>query len=93
MTLPRIATTEEHLEARRKLLVREKELTDLRDEINTQRRNLPMVEVTKDYTFDGPEGRVRLIDLFEGRPQLVIYHFMFDPDSDTGCPSCSAALE
>ena len=93
MTLPRIATPEEHLQARRKLLIREKELTDLRDEINTQRRNLPMVEVTKDYAFVGPAGKVGLIDLFEGRQQLIIYHFMFDPDSDTGCPSCSAGTD
>jgi predicted dithiol-disulfide oxidoreductase (DUF899 family) len=93
MSLPRIATPEEHVAARKQLLIREKELTDLRDEVNTQRRNLPMVEVTKDYVFDGPDGKVRLIDLFEGRPQLVIYHFMFDPDSDTGCPSCSAGTD
>ena len=52
-----------------------------------------MVEVTEDYVFDGPDGRVRLIDLFEGRPQLVIYHFMFDPDADKGCPSCSAGTD
>ena len=49
-----------------------------------------MVEVTKDYRFDGPDGQVGLLDLFEGRPQLIIYHFMFDPSWDDGCPSCTA---
>src|SRR5262249_4663635 len=55
--------------------------------------NLPMVEVEKDYTFEGPQGTVRLADLFEGRPQLIIYHFMFDPSWDEGCPSCTAGTD
>ena len=93
MSLPRIATAAEHLAARTKLLAREKELTDLRDELNTQRRNLPMVEVEKEYRLMGPQGPAGLIDLFEGRPQLIIYHFMFDPDSDEGCPSCTAGTD
>ena len=93
MSLPRIATAAEHLAARTKLLAREKELTDLRDELNTQRRNLPMVEVEKDYRLTGPQGPAGLIDLFEGRRQLIIYHFMFDPDSDEGCPSCTAGTD
>src|SRR4051812_42088894 len=93
MSLPRIATAEEHLAARRELLQREKELTRLRDELSTARRNLPMVEVTKDYRFDGPGGQVGLTDLFEGRPQLIVYHFMFDPSWDEGCPSCTAGTD
>jgi len=58
-----------------------------------ERRNLPMVEIEKDYTFDGPNGTVRLIDLFEGRPQLIVYHFMFHPDWEDGCLSCSAGTD
>ena len=88
MTLPRITSREEWLEARTELLTREKELTRQRDELNAARRNLPMVEIDKDYTFDGPDGPARLIDLFEGRAQLIVYHFMFDPTWDDGCPSC-----
>src|SRR3954468_10244933 len=90
MSLPRTPPAAEHLAARTKLLAREKELTDLRDELNTQRRNLPMVEVEKEYRLMGPQGPA---DLFEGRPQLIIYHFMFDPQSDEGCPSCSAGTD
>ena len=93
MSLPRIATRDEWRAARIELLKREKELTQARDALNTERRNLPMVEIDKDYTFDGPDGRVRLIELFEGRPQLIIYHFMFHPEWDDGCPSCSAGAD
>jgi predicted dithiol-disulfide oxidoreductase (DUF899 family) len=75
------------------LLDEEKELTAQRDSLNTKRRELPMVEVEKDYVFDGPNGPVRLIDMFEGRRQLIIYHFMFDPDWDDGCPSCTAGTD
>ena len=93
MTLPKIATRDEWLAARKELLAKEKELTRQRDALNTERRNLPMVEVTTDYVFDGPMGRVRLIDLFEGRRQLIVYHFMFDPSWEDGCPSCSAGTD
>ena len=93
MALPRIATRENWLAAREELLAKEKELTRQRDALNTERRNLPMVEVEKDYTFDGPSGRVRLIDMFEGRSQLIIYHFMFDPEWEDGCPSCTAGTD
>ena len=93
MSLPRIATREEWLAARKDLLAREKELTRLRDELNTERRCLPMVEITKEYTFDGPDGEVGLVDLFEGRPQLIVYHFMFDPSWEDGCPSCTAGTD
>lgn len=93
MTLPRIGTREEWLAARKELLAEEKALTKARDALNTQRRNLPMVEVEKDYRFDGPNGPARLIDLFDGRRQLIAYHFMFDPSWDEGCPSCTAGTD
>lgn len=93
MTLPRITTRDEWLTARKALLEKEKQLTRLRDSINTERRNLPMVEIEKDYVFAGPGGQVRLIDMFDGRAQLIIYHFMFDPEWDDGCSSCSAGAD
>ncbi len=93
MSLPRIATPDEWLAARTELLVKEKDMTRRRDALNAERRSLPMVEVEKDYTFDGPSGTVRLIDMFEGRAQLVLYHFMFDPAWEDGCPSCSAGTD
>ncbi len=93
MSLPRIATRQEWAEARKSLLAREKELTRQRDALNTERRNLPMVEVDKQYVFDGPDGQVALLDMFQGRRQLILYHFMFDPDWDEGCSSCSAGTD
>jgi predicted dithiol-disulfide oxidoreductase (DUF899 family) len=93
MSLPKVATQTEWLRARKELLDKEKEMTRQRDSLNTQRRELPMVEVEKDYIFDGPAGPVRLNDMFEGRPQLIIYHFMFDPEWEDGCPSCTAGTE
>ncbi|MDQ3898290.1 MAG: DUF899 domain-containing protein [Actinomycetota bacterium] len=93
MSLPRIATRDEWLSARKELLVKEKELTRRRDALNRERRDLPMFEVEKDYTLEGPSGTVRLIDLFEGRRQLIVYHFMFDPGWEDGCPSCSAGTD
>src|SRR5213595_1004806 len=94
MSLPRIATREAWLAARKELLAKEKELTRLRDELNAERRDLPMAEIEKDYRFDdGRNGAVRLIDMFEGRRQLIIYHFMFDPDWEDGCPSCTAGTD
>jgi predicted dithiol-disulfide oxidoreductase (DUF899 family) len=90
---PAIATREEWLEARLELLVKEKELSRHRDRVNAARRALPMVEVTKDYSFDGPRGKVGLPDLFDGRGQLLIYHFMFEPDAEEGCPSCSLTTD
>ena len=93
MTLPRIASREEWLAARMELLAKEKELTRLRDALNTERRNLPMVEVTKDYVLEGPDGPARLADLFEDRRQLIVYHFMFDPSWDDGCSSCTAGTD
>lgn len=89
MSLPRIVSREDWLEARKALLVREKEMTRARDALNAERRRLPMVKVEKDYVFDGPDGQKRLIDLFEGRRQLIVDHFMFDPRWEKGCPGCS----
>ena len=93
MTLPKIASRDEWVAARKELLAKEKELTRRRDALNRERRELPMVEVTKDYVLDGPRGRARLIDLFDGRRQLIVYHFMFDPEWEDGCPSCTAGTD
>jgi predicted dithiol-disulfide oxidoreductase (DUF899 family) len=93
MSLPRIASRDEWTAARKDLLTKEKELTRRRDALNTERRELPMVEVTKAYEFDSPDGTVRLLDLFEGRAQLIVYHFMFHPDWEDGCPSCTAGVD
>ena len=80
---------EDWLAARRELLAREKEFTRLRDELSRQQRALPWERVEREYVFDGPEGEETLADLFDGRSQLVVYHFMFPPEDDEGCPSCS----
>jgi predicted dithiol-disulfide oxidoreductase (DUF899 family) len=93
MSLPRIASRDEWLAARKELLAAEKELTARRDALSTARRNLPMVPIDEEYVFDGPKGSVSLLDVFEGRPQLIIYHFMFHPEWDDGCPSCTAGTD
>src|SRR5438067_13662417 len=93
MTLPRIASRDEWRAARVELLKKEKEFTRTRDALNIDRRNLPMVEIDKEYVFDGPDGKVSLADIFEGRPQLIIYHFMFHPEWEDGCPSCTAGTD
>lgn len=80
---------EEWLAARKALLTREKELTRLRDELNAKRRALPWVKVEKEYTFDTIEGRRSLVELFEGRSQLIVHHFMFGPGWSAGCVGCS----
>jgi predicted dithiol-disulfide oxidoreductase (DUF899 family) len=84
-----IVSREQWLSLRKELLLKEKELTRARDRINAERRTLPWVRVDKDYVFDAPSGEISLADLFDGRSQLVIYHFMFGPDWNEGCPSCS----
>lgn len=89
MTEPRIVGTEDWLAARRALLEREKELTRLRDAVAAERRALPWRRIEKDYVFDAPDGGVSLADLFDGRGQLLVYHFMYGPDYREGCPSCS----
>lgn len=86
---PPVASREEWLVERQKLLAHEKELTKQKDRVNAERRRLPMVKLKKRYEFDGPQGKQSLLDLFEGRQQLVIYHFMFDPKWDKGCPGCT----
>ncbi|ADB31669.1 protein of unknown function DUF899 thioredoxin family protein [Kribbella flavida DSM 17836] len=89
MNLPDVVSREQWLVARKQLLAEEKEFTRRRDALNANRRRLPMVLVEKDYRFAGPDGEVGLADLFEGRAQLVVYHFMFQPEWDAGCPNCS----
>ncbi|HEX5687318.1 MAG TPA: thioredoxin family protein [Ideonella sp.] len=84
-----VVTPDRWLERRRALLAREKELTHLRDQIVSERRALPWVRIDKPYVFDDPEGRRSLAELFEGRRQLVVQHFMFAPGWEAGCKSCS----
>ncbi|WP_152340702.1 DUF899 domain-containing protein [Pseudorhizobium flavum] len=84
-----IVSREEWLEARRRLLQLEKEETRLRDKVRAERRALPWVRMDKDYVFQAPDGEKRLADLFDGRSQLIVYHFMLGPDWDAGCTGCS----
>ena len=84
-----VVSREEWLTARRAHLTREKEFTRLRDRLSADRRALPWVKVDKTYVFDGPHGKVTLSELFDGRRQLIVYHFMFGPGWEAGCPSCS----
>jgi predicted dithiol-disulfide oxidoreductase (DUF899 family) len=93
MTLPDIVSPDEWLVARKSLLTREKEFTRANDALNADRRRLPMTELAKDYTFRGPNGNVGLVDLFDGRRQLVVQHIMFDPSWDDACPSCTAGVD
>ena len=93
MALPNVVTRAEWLVARQELLAKEKELTRRRDALNAERRRLPMVGIEKDYVFEGSNGKASLLDLFEGRRQLIIYHFMFDPDWDEGCDGCSMMVD
>jgi predicted dithiol-disulfide oxidoreductase (DUF899 family) len=85
----KVVSGEAWLSARKKLLAKEKEFTRLRDQLSEARRELPWQKVDKEYVFDGPDGKETLADLFGGRSQLVIYHFMYGPDWEEGCPSCS----
>jgi predicted dithiol-disulfide oxidoreductase (DUF899 family) len=89
----RIGNRDEWLEARLKLLEAEKDLTRLNDDLARQRRELPWVRLDKDYLFDTEHGDATLADLFRGRSQLLVYHFMFDPDWEEGCPSCSSIAD
>ncbi|MBA2326743.1 MAG: DUF899 domain-containing protein [Actinobacteria bacterium] len=93
MSLPQVVARDKWLAARRALLAEEKELTRRRDALNAERRRLPMVEITKPYTLAGPDGELGLVDVFEGRSQLIVGHFMFDPSWEDGCPSCSAGAD
>ena len=89
----RTATRDEWLEARLELLTAEKELTRLNDDLARQRQELPWVRIDNDYRFDTEGGEATLADLFCGRSQLLVYHFMFGPDWDEGCPSCSSVAD
>ncbi len=89
MEMPRVVSREAWLRQLKDLLVKEKEWNRQRDALSAERRKLPMVRIEKDYVFEGPNGRRTLGDLFEGRRQLIVYHFMFDPAWDEGCKSCS----
>jgi predicted dithiol-disulfide oxidoreductase (DUF899 family) len=93
VSLPEVVTHEAWREARIALLEKEKAMTRARDELSAERRRLPMVEMTKAYRFEGPQGEVGLVDLFEGRLQLIVGHFMFHPEWEDGCPSCSAGAD
>ena len=87
--LPKVVSHSEWIDARRKFLAKEKEFTRLRDELSRQRRTLPWERIEKRYELDSTRGKVSLADLFDGRSQLIIYHFMFGPGWEQGCPSCS----
>jgi predicted dithiol-disulfide oxidoreductase (DUF899 family) len=93
MSLPRVASQDEWLAARKALLAEEKEMTRARDALSTKRRELPMVKVDKRYVFHGPDEDVDFVHLFDGKRQLIVQHFMFDPEWDEGCPSCTAAAD
>lgn len=90
---PRVVSQAEWLAARKELLKKEKELTRQKDALSAERRELPWVRVEKEYAFDGPTGKKTLGDLFAGRSQLIIYHFMFGPEWQEGCPSCSFNMD
>src|SRR5271155_282852 len=88
-----VVSQEEWLEARKELLADEKRLTRLRDELSRQRHELPWVRVEKNYVFDGPNGKETFADLFDGRSQLIIKHFMFGPGWKEGCVGCSLEVD
>lgn len=90
MNMPQVVSYDEWITARKDLLVREKELVRATDALTALRRRLPMMRIDKDYRFTGPDGQVGLLDLFDGRRQLIVQHFMFDPSWERGCGSCSA---
>ena len=95
--LPKVVSPVEWKKSHEKFLVKEKAATKKRDRLAAERRRLPMTEITQDYGFNGPKGKVSLLDLFAGRRQLILYHFMFAPDvdgwPDAACPGCSLFLD
>jgi predicted dithiol-disulfide oxidoreductase (DUF899 family) len=93
VAMPHVAIPEEWQTLREALLVKEKEATRLLDRIAAERRRLPMVRIDKSYTFEGGEGQQSLAELFDGRRQLIIYHFMFAPDWEVPCPGCSRRID
>ncbi|MGH7540306.1 MAG: DUF899 domain-containing protein, partial [Gemmatimonadota bacterium] len=92
-TLPKVVSRDEWIAAREELLKKEKEATRARDALAAERRRLPMVRIDKEYVFEGPQGDATLLDLFEGRRQLVLYHFMFGPSANEGCDGCSLVVD
>jgi predicted dithiol-disulfide oxidoreductase (DUF899 family) len=90
---PRVVSRDEWLQARQELLTKEKQLTRQSDAVTLLRRQLPWVKVEKDYLFNGPNGRETLADLFAGKSQLIVYHFMFGPEWQEGCPRCSYNMD
>src|SRR5436309_4274335 len=84
-----VVARDEWIENRKQLLAKEKEFTRLRDELSRQRRDLPWEAVDKEYVLEGPDGKQTLAELFDGRSQLIVYHFMFGPGWEAGCPHCS----
>jgi predicted dithiol-disulfide oxidoreductase (DUF899 family) len=93
MALPETVSSEQWLEARKRLLEAEKQATRARDALNAERRRLPMVRVDKDYRFDGPDGTVTLGGLFGESRQLIVQHVMFGPDWEAACPGCTAGID
>src|SRR5438034_6410801 len=97
MNLPTVVPATEWQAARDALLVKEKEATHARDALAAERRRLPMVRIEKEYAFEGPNGKAGLLDLFDGRRQLILYHFMFGPGAQgwptAGCPGCSMVVD
>jgi predicted dithiol-disulfide oxidoreductase (DUF899 family) len=89
MSLPQVVSASEWLTARKELLEAEEQAARVLTEVTAKRQKLPAVKVEKEYVFEGPEGKMSLLDLFEGRPQLIIQHFMWDPAWEEGCPFCS----
>lgn len=90
---PQVVSRDEWLVARKNLLIHEKELTKQYDRVNAERRRLPMVRIEKEYIFDTANGKQSLAELFEGRRQLIVYHFMFDPEWDKGCSGCTGLVD
>jgi predicted dithiol-disulfide oxidoreductase (DUF899 family) len=93
MNLPPVVSAEEWQEAQDVLLVEEKNAIRARDALAADRRRLPMVRIDKEYVFEGPDAKANLLDLFEGRRQLLLYHFMFGPNQDAGCNGCSMFVD
>src|SRR5262245_35982799 len=90
---PKVVSRQEWLAARTQLLAKEKKLTREREALAAERRQLPWVHVEDTYVFDSPEGKKTLAELFDGKSQLIVYHFMFSPDWEEGCPSCSFVMD
>jgi predicted dithiol-disulfide oxidoreductase (DUF899 family) len=93
MNLPQVVSETERQAAQEAVRAEEKEATRARDALAAKRRRLPMVRIDKDYVFDGPDGKASLLDTFEGRRQLLLYHFMFGPNQDAGCDGCSMFVD